>query len=76
MKLLINGTPEEIKASAPSITEILKIKNVEAPDMVSVQLNDEFVQRSQFDSTIIKENDAVDFLYFMGGGSGQRIEAL
>ncbi len=36
--------------------------------MVSVQLNEEFVKKENYDSTAIKENDSVDFLYFMGGG--------
>jgi sulfur carrier protein len=37
--------------------------------MVSVQLNDEFVDRNNFSSTVLKENDKIDFLYFMGGGN-------
>jgi sulfur carrier protein len=41
---------------------------VEQPDMVSVQLNGEFVDRPSYASTQLKERDEVDFLYFMGGG--------
>jgi len=37
--------------------------------MVSIQLNGEFVVRDDYDSTLVKEGDEVDFLYFMGGGS-------
>ncbi len=37
--------------------------------MVSVQLNDDFVDRNEWDRLQIKEGDSVDFLYFMGGGS-------
>jgi sulfur carrier protein len=37
--------------------------------MVSVQVNDDFVDRAEWDSLQIKEGDTVDFLYFMGGGS-------
>ena len=37
--------------------------------MVSVQLNEEFVDRDDFGTTILKEGDVIDFLYFMGGGS-------
>jgi sulfur carrier protein len=40
--------------------------------MVSVQLNGEFLKREEFDSTLVREKDEVDFLYFMGGGSGAR----
>ena len=32
-------------------------------------INDEFVESGQFESTVLKEGDSVEFLYFMGGGS-------
>ncbi|MDF2503477.1 MULTISPECIES: sulfur carrier protein ThiS [Clostridium] len=68
MKVKVNGEFKEIK-DAVTITEILKIEDVEMPDMVSVQLNGEFAERDKFDTTVIKDNDEIEFLYFMGGGS-------
>lgn len=52
------------------MAKLLALKNVEAPDMVSVQLGGEFVPRADFETAKLKENDTVDFLYFMGGGGG------
>jgi len=68
MNIKINGDPKELKDGL-TVTELLKIENVEMPDMVSVQLNDEFIDRSDFSTTVLKENDKIDFLYFMGGGT-------
>lgn len=68
MNIKVNGETKSIKEGV-SITEILKIEKVKMPDMVSVQLNDEFVNRGNFNSTFLKENDTIEFLYFMGGGS-------
>lgn len=68
MKIKVNGEVKKIK-DLVTITEVLKIENVEMPDMVSVQLNGEFAERDRFDKTVIKENDEIEFLYFMGGGS-------
>jgi sulfur carrier protein len=68
MKVLINGESKEIK-DAVTVAEILVIENVEMPDMVSVQLNGEFIDRDNFSETALKANDEIDFLYFMGGGS-------
>ncbi|BAH06728.1 sulfur carrier protein ThiS [Clostridium kluyveri] len=68
MNIKINGDPKEIKDGL-TVTELLKIENVEMPDMVSVQLNDEFIDRANFSTTVLKENDKIDFLYFMGGGT-------
>jgi len=67
MKLLINGEKKEVNAT--NITELLKVENVANPDMVSVQLNGEFVRKENFENTTLNENDEVDFLYFMGGGA-------
>lgn len=68
MNIKINGETKEIK-DAVTVTEILVIEEVESSDMVSVQLNGEFVDRDKFPETVLKENDQIDFLYFMGGGS-------
>ena len=67
-KITVNGEVQEVQ-SGISLTELIKQNNVEQPEMVSVQLNDDFVDRTEWDSLEIKEGDTVDFLYFMGGGS-------
>ena len=51
-----------------NLTELIKQNDVSQPDMVSVQVNDDFVDRTEWDGLQIKEGDIVDFLYFMGGG--------
>lgn len=66
-KITVNGEVQEVQ-SGISLTELIKQNNVEQPEMVSVQLNDDFVDRTEWDSLEIKEGDVVDFLYFMGGG--------
>ena len=68
MQIKVNGKVQDL-AKSVNVNELLKINNVEMPDMVSVQLNGEFVEREKFDSTLIKADDEVDFLYFMGGGN-------
>ncbi|PKN01565.1 MAG: thiamine biosynthesis protein ThiS [Elusimicrobia bacterium HGW-Elusimicrobia-1] len=66
-KIKVNGNPQEI-ADGVTVAALLALNKVEMPDMVSVQLNGEFVKRDNFGSTVVKENDEIDFLYFMGGG--------
>ncbi len=67
MKIKINGTWQEVETGS-SVADVLVRNKVAFPDMVSVQLNTEFVGRQQFVTTVFKEGDEVDFLYFMGGG--------
>ena len=68
-KIQVNGKEQKFDAPSVSIIDLIKKNNVAQPEMVSVQLNGEFVDREDFNSTWIKDNDEVDFLYFMGGGS-------
>jgi sulfur carrier protein len=63
----VNGKPQELE-SPVSITELIKLNNVLQPSMVSIQLNGQFVNRDDFDSTQVSDGDELDFLYFMGGG--------
>ncbi len=71
MKLKVNGEEKSIEQEKVTVTELLDINEVEMPDMVSVQLNGEFVNRENYPSTSVNEGDEVDFLYFMGGGEAQ-----
>ena len=57
-----------LEDAAISIADILIKNNVKKPEMVSVQLNEKFVAPELFQSTIVTENDEIDFIYFMGGG--------
>lgn len=36
--------------------------------MIIVVINEEFVPSDEKDTTVLKEGDVVEFLYFMGGG--------
>lgn len=68
MVIKVSGEVKEIKDGI-TVSEILVIEKVEQPEMVSVQLNEEFVDRDQFRTTVLKQGDEIDFLYFMGGGT-------
>ena len=67
-KIIVNGEAQEIELPI-SLPELIRKNDVQQPEMVSVQVNDDFVDRSEWDTLNIKEGDSVDFLYFMGGGS-------
>jgi len=68
MKIIVNGKAGDFNHKELSIADVLKLNNVIKPEMVSVQLNEKFVDQDQFASVIVKENDEIDFIYFMGGG--------
>jgi sulfur carrier protein len=66
-KIKVNDQPQELP-DGTSVTTLLALNKVPQSDMVSVQLNGDFVLREDYESTVLKDNDEVDFLYFMGGG--------
>ena len=66
--ITVNGEKQEV-ALPITVSELIKQNNVAQPEMVSVQVNEEFVERDEFDTTTLNEGDTVDFLYFMGGGA-------
>jgi sulfur carrier protein len=67
-KITVNGEAQEVQLPL-SLTELITLNKVQQPEMVSVQVNEDFVDRSEWDGIQIKEGDSIDFLYFMGGGS-------
>ncbi len=69
MKLVINGKDTQSKDNL-SVTKLLAEQKVKMPDTVSVEINGSILRRTEFDNTSLKEGDKVEFLYFMGGGSG------
>lgn len=69
MKFVVNG--KEIESNTKlTISKLLVEQNVKMPEMVSVELNGQILKRSEFESTTVKDDDKVEFLYFMGGGNG------
>ncbi|MDR1190794.1 MAG: sulfur carrier protein ThiS [Verrucomicrobiales bacterium] len=68
MKLTINGELKEVAKATLTVTELLKLENVTMPDMVTVQLNDEFMRPHQYPGITVSDGDTINFLYFMGGG--------
>ena len=69
MNLVVNGKETNI-TDGLTISELLVEENVKMPQMVSVELNGQILKRSEFDQTVLKGDDKVEFLYFMGGGNG------
>ncbi len=68
MFITVAGTKKEVKDGL-TLPELIEIENVETPQYVTVSINDEFVASDAKDSTVLKDGDNVEFLYFMGGGS-------
>ena len=67
-KIYVNVDAQEVSLPL-NVSELIKQSDVQQPDMVSVQVNEEFAEREDWEKIQLKEGDKVDFLYFMGGGT-------
>ena len=67
-KIIVNGEQQDVSLPL-NVAQLLQLNQVEQPERVSVQVNEEFADRGDWKKIQIKEGDEVDFLYFMGGGA-------
>ena len=66
MKITVAGEKKEVKDGL-TVAQLVIDEKVETPEYVTVTINDEFVESGAFESTVLKDGDSVEFLYFMGG---------
>lgn len=68
MKVTIAGNVKDI-AEGITLAQLVIDEKVENPEYVTVTVNDEFVENHDLANVVVKANDNIEFLYFMGGGS-------
>ena len=71
MKILINGKSEKIKDGL-TIKKLLELKKIRK-EVVTIELNNEIIQKEKYAITILNDGDILEFIYYMGGGSGNII---
>ena len=67
MTITVAGEKKEYKDGL-TLPELIEAEKVDMPEYVTVSINDEFIASEDKASTVLKDGDAVEFLYFMGGG--------
>ena len=72
MTITVNGEKKTFEEKSLTVSDLLTKENVEMPEMVSVELNSEFIERSDFDKIPVNDGDNIEFLYFMGGGESSK----
>ncbi len=66
-KIIVNGENQDVQLPL-TVAQLIKQNKVTQPEMVSVQVNEEFIEQADFETKQLEDGDFVDFLYFMGGG--------
>ena len=65
-KILINGKEETIENNI-TITKLLEQKNIRK-EVVEIELNGSIVSKENYDEIFLKDGDALEFIFYMGGG--------
>ena len=68
MRITVAGNKKEYEEGI-TVTALIEKEQIENAEYVTVTINDDFIDRENFPTTALKEGDAVEFLYFMGGGA-------
>jgi thiamine biosynthesis protein ThiS len=66
MKVFVNGDEKDFSSSI-SLTELITQLDLPAP-RIAVELNREVVRRSDWGSTMLKDDDRIEIVHFVGGG--------
>ena len=67
MTITVSGEKKEVKDGL-TLPELIEQENVDMPEYVTVSINEEVVATEDKATTVLKDGDNVEFLYFMGGG--------
>jgi thiamine biosynthesis protein ThiS len=66
MKVFVNGEQKDVE-TAISLAELITQLDLPAP-RVAVELNRDVVRRSDWGSTMLKDEDRIEIVHFVGGG--------
>jgi sulfur carrier protein len=66
MRLKINGDEKEV-ANVSTLVDLVEHLAMKS-DRVAVELNREIVPRANWEATILKDNDQLEIVHFVGGG--------
>ena len=67
-QIIVNDEKQEVSLPL-TLEELIKINKVFQPEMVTIQVNEDFAEKEDYEKILLKDGDRVDFLYFMGGGT-------
>ena len=66
MKVFVNGEARDISGT-PSLAELIEQLNLPAA-RIAIELNREVVRRSDWGGTMLKDEDRIEIVHFVGGG--------
>ena len=66
MRVFVNGEARELSGTS-SLAELITQLDLPAP-RIAIELNREVVRRSDWGGTMLKDDDRIEIVHFVGGG--------
>ena len=66
MRIHVNGEPRDIEEGL-SLSQFVATLSLK-PDQIAVELNHTVVRRAAWEETLLKADDKVEIVHFVGGG--------
>jgi thiamine biosynthesis protein ThiS len=67
LRVYVNGEPRELSAPL-SLAELITQLDLPAA-RIAVELNRVVVRRNEWSTTVLQDNDRIEIVHFVGGGS-------
>ncbi|HEV8431216.1 MAG TPA: sulfur carrier protein ThiS [Pyrinomonadaceae bacterium] len=71
MHVYVNGELRDV-GGTPSLAELVTLLELPVA-RIAIELNQEVVRRSEWSSTILKDEDRVEIVHFVGGGVESKV---
>ena len=68
MRIQVNGQSREVDdtLSLPELIASLDLKS----EQIAVELNQKVIRRSHWQQTVLRDDDKIEIVHFVGGGEG------
>jgi thiamine biosynthesis protein ThiS len=67
MNVYVNGESRDVNG-APSLAELVTLLELPVA-RIAIELNREVVRRSEWGNTMLKDEDRIEIVHFVGGGA-------
>jgi thiamine biosynthesis protein ThiS len=67
LRIHVNGQSQEVEVSL-SLTDLISSLNLR-PEQIAIELNQMVVRRMHWPETMLREDDRVEIVHFVGGGN-------
>jgi thiazole synthase len=67
LRVYINGESQDVSGT-PSLADLINQLDLPAA-RIAVEVNREVVRRSEWEGTVLRDEDRIEIVHFVGGGS-------